>query len=65
MTKTFCDVCGKELSTFEQMNSYKITIISNNRMRRALRTENYPEVCKDCAKGIVNIIDALKEKTNG
>lgn len=65
MTKTFCDVCGKELSTFEQMNSYKITIISNNRMRRAPWTKNYPEVCEGCAKGIVNIIDAPKEKTNG
>lgn len=65
MTKTFCDVCGKELSTLEQMNVYNITIVSKNRMYRAPHTRNYPEVCEDCAKGIANIIDALKEKTNG
>lgn len=47
------------------MNAYKITIISNDRRPRAPWTKNYPEVCEGCAKGIVNIIDALKEKTNG
>lgn len=65
MTKTFCDVCGKELSTFEQTNTYNITIFSKNRMCRAPHTRNYPEVCEDCADRIVSIIDALKEKTNG
>ena len=28
MTKTFCGVCGKELSAFEQMNSYNVAITS-------------------------------------
>lgn len=65
MTKTFCDVCGKELTTLEQINVYNITIISKNRICYALHTRNYPEVCEDCAKGIANIIEALKEKTNG
>ena len=41
------------------------TTISKNRMYHAPHTRNYPEVCEDCAKGIANIIDALKEKTNG
>lgn len=51
-----CD-CGQQ----------KIVVGDNlsNRMCRALHTRNYPEVCEDCAKGIANIIDALKEKTNG
>lgn len=65
MTKTFCDVCGKELSALEQVNAYNITITSKNRMLRALWTKDCPEVCEDCAKGIANIIDALKEKANG
>lgn len=65
MIKSFCDVCGKELTTLEQINVYNITIISKNRTCRAPHTRNYPEVCEDCAKGIANIIDALKEKTNG
>lgn len=45
------------------MNAYKITIISNNRPR-APWTKNYPEVCEGCTKGIVNIIEALKEDKN-
>lgn len=65
MTKTFCDVCGKELTTLEQINVYNITIISKNRICHVPHTRNYPEVCEDCAKGIANIIEALKEKTNG
>ncbi len=65
MTKTFCDVCGKELSALEQINAYNITITSNNRMLRAPHTRNYPEVCEDCVDRIAGIIDALKEKTNG
>lgn len=65
MIKTFCDVCGKELTTIEQMSAYNVAITSKNRMCRALHMRNYPEVCEDYAKGIVNIIDALKEKTNG
>lgn len=65
MTKTFCDVCGKELTMFEQISAYNVAITSKDRMRHAPHTRNYPQVCKDCAEGIVNIIDALKEKTNG
>lgn len=65
MTKTFCDVCGKELSALEQINAYNITITNKNRTLRTPHAGNYPEVCEDCAKGIANIIEALKEKTNG
>lgn len=65
MTKHFCDVCGKELSALEQVNAYNITITSKSRTLRALWAKDYPEVCEDCAKGIANIIDALKEKNNG
>ena len=65
MTKTFCDICGKELSTLEQINTYNVVITGNNRTLRAPHARNYPEVCEDCAKGIVNIIDAIKEQTNG
>lgn len=64
MTKTFCDVCGKELTSLEQINAYNIAIASKNRMCHAPHTRNYPEVCEDCADRIVGIIDALKEKTN-
>ena len=64
MTKTFCDVCGKELTPLGQINAYIISITSKNRMCRAPHTRNYPEVCEDCAEKIANIIDALKEKTN-
>lgn len=65
MTKTFCDVCGKELTTLESMTAYSVSIISNNRMGRIPWTRKCPEVCEDCAEKIANIIDALKEKTNG
>lgn len=65
MTKTFCDVCGEELTSLESMNAYKITITSANRMCCAPWTKNYPEVCEDCAERISNIISSLREKTNG
>lgn len=65
MTKKFCDICSKELTMFEQISAYNVAITSKDRMCRAPHTRNYPEVCEDCAKGIANIIDALKEKTNG
>ena len=65
MTKHFCDVCGKELSALDQVNAYNITITSKNRTLHALWAKGCPEVCEDCAKGIANIIDALKEKANG
>lgn len=64
MIKNFCDVCGKELTPLGQINAYIIAITSKNRMCHAPHTRNYPEVCEDCAKGIANIIDALKEKAN-
>lgn len=65
MTKTVCDICGKELSTLPKLiNVYNITIINKNRMCRAPHTRNYSEVCEDCAKEIANIIDALKEDKN-
>lgn len=62
MTKTFCDVCGKELTTQEQMNAYNIAITSKN--KTFPYTRNYSEVCEDCADRITGIIDALKEETN-
>lgn len=71
MTKTLCDVCGKELSALEQMSAYNVAITSKNRTFRApnrtFRTpwvRVYPGVCKDCAEKIANIIDTLKEDTN-
>ena len=60
MTKTFCDVCGKELTTLEHMNVYNVTISSKHRMCYAPWTKNYPEVCEDCAEKIVNIINKIK-----
>ena len=32
MTKTFCDVCGKELTSLEYMNVYKVSIIRQHNM---------------------------------
>lgn len=37
MTKTFCNICGKELSALEQMNSYNVAITSKKIERSALR----------------------------
>lgn len=58
MTKTVCDICGKELSTLPKLiNVYNITIINKNRMCRAPYTRNYSEVCEDCTKKIAKFID--------
>lgn len=64
MTKTFCDVCGKELSALEQMNSYNVAITSKNRTFHTPWVRVCPEVCKGCAEKIANIIDTLKEDKN-
>lgn len=65
MTKTFCDVCGKELSALEQMNSYNVAITSKDITFRTPWVRLYSEVCEDCAEKIVDFINTLKEKTNG
>ena len=64
MTKTFCDVCGKELSALEQMSAYNVAITSKNRTFHTPWVRLYSEVCKDCAEKIANIIDTLKEEKN-
>lgn len=69
MTKTFCDVCGKELTMQEQMNAYNIAITSKHRLCNPQWARHYSEVCEDCAKNIVGainvgIINSPKEKTN-
>ena len=64
MTKTFCDVCGKELSALEQMSAYNVAITSKNRTFHTPWVRLYSEVCKDCAGKIANIIDTLKEEKN-
>lgn len=64
MTKTFCDICGKELSALEQMNSYNVAITSKNRTLRTPWVRVCPEVCKDCTEKIVDFINLLKENKN-
>ena len=64
MTKTFCDICGKELSALEQMNSYNVAITSKNRTFHTPWVRLYSGVWKDCAEKIANIIDTLKEDKN-
>lgn len=64
MTKTFCDICGKELSALEQMSTYNVAITSKNRTFRTPWVNLYSEVCEDCAEKIANIIDTLEEDKN-
>lgn len=60
MTKTFCDVCGKELTSLEYINVYKVSIIRQHNMGYAPFTKNYPEVCDDCTKKIAKFIDNIR-----
>ncbi len=64
MTKTFCDVCGKELSALEQMSAYNVAITSKDRTFRIPWVRLYSEVCEDCAEKIVDFINTLKENKN-
>ena len=64
MTKHFCDVCGKELSALEQMNSYNVAITSKNRTLRTPWARLYSEVYKGCTEKIVDFINLLKENKN-
>lgn len=65
MAKTFCDVCGKELTALESITAYSVSIISNNRIGRIPWARKYSEVCEGCTEKISNFINSLKEKTNG
>ena len=60
MTKTFCDVCGKELTSLEELNVYCVSIVRQHKMGYATLTRKYPEVCEDCTKKIVKFIDDLE-----
>ena len=60
MTKTFCDVCGKELTSLEELNVYCVSIVRQHKMAYAPLTTKYPEVCADCIKKIVKFIDDLE-----
>lgn len=60
MTKTFCDVCGKELTSREELNAYCVSIVRQHIMGYAPLTRNYPEVCEDCTKKIVKFIYDLE-----
>lgn len=71
MTKTFCDVCGKELSALEQMNSYNVAITSKNRTLRTPWVKVCPEVCKvyscvcnGCYNKIMAFINDLQNFSN-
>lgn len=64
ITKTFCDVCGKELTVLEQMSAYNVAITSKNRTLRTPWIKVCPEVCKDCTEKIVEFINTLKEDKN-
>lgn len=60
MTKTFCDVCGKELTALEEVNAYCISIVRQHKMCYAPLTRKYSEVCEDCTKKIAKFIDNIE-----
>ena len=60
MRKTFCDICGKELTALEEMNVYCVSIIRQHKMGYAPFTRNCPEVCEDCTKKIAKFIDDIR-----
>lgn len=59
MTKTFCDVCGKELTSLEELNVYCVSIVRQHKMGYVPLTKKYPEVCEDCTKKIAKFIDDI------
>lgn len=60
MTKTFCDVCGKELTALEELNVYCVSIVRQHKMGYAPLTRKYPEVCEDYTKKIAKFIDDIE-----
>lgn len=46
------------------MSAYNVAITSKNRTFHTPWVRVCPEVCKDCAEKIANIIDTLKEDKN-
>lgn len=57
MTKTFCDICGKEIKGAKEYNVYEICINSPDRT-----IKYYEEVCSKCVDSIIEHIKALGTK---
>ena len=53
-------MCGKELTSLEELNVYCVSIIRQHKMGYAPFTRNYPEVCEDCTKKIAKFIDDIR-----
>lgn len=60
MTKTFCDLCGKELTSLEKLKVYCVSIVRQHKIGYATLTRKYPAVCEDCTIKIVKFIDDLE-----
>ena len=60
MTKTICDICGKEIIDFSHHHKIKISsdVIPNE--------YNYSanDVCEDCANSIYHYIKGLEKEDN-
>lgn len=60
MHKTFYDVCGKGLTSLEELTVYCVSIVRQHKMGYAPLTRNYPEVCEDCTKKIAKFINDIE-----
>ena len=53
-------MCGKELTSLEELNVYCVSIVRQHKMGYAPFARNYPEVCEDCTKKIAKFIDNIR-----
>lgn len=64
MTKTFCDICGKELGDKASLKAYSLALQSKNRAM-VLPSLHFDDVCPKCAGFISNFIDSLIPNKKG
>ena len=60
MTKTICDICGKEITGFSHY--YKIKIGSDVFPNKYNYSAN--DVCEDCANSVYHYIKGLQKEEN-
>lgn len=65
MTKTFCDVCGKEMNAMDMINAWSIRAQGEGTVNRGVFGKAYNCVCTNCKNKIFTHINNLQNSEEG
>lgn len=65
MTKYFCDVCGKEMSTMDMINAWSIQARGEGTANRSVLSKAYNCVCTTCKNKIFTYVSNLQNSEEG